>query len=130
MANVIKRSVDALRTAPFGFSLIGLTILNGPVLALTENGAEALDLLVIPLDGASVAIGGIFVVRQYRLRRRLEDSIERNGYDDRLFDPTTKEWCNRQTARVVCGNSGDLAQYEALCEQKRATNELPRMPHV
>lgn len=126
------------RTAPFGYSLIAFGVGNGALfLALTSTNQEADPTLSAITVGASVVgilanivFGKRLVKRQQSLYTRLENSVAQNGYDERVFAVTTNEWCNRQTARVVCEAAGVLPEYEQLCEARKATAELTYLPHL
>jgi hypothetical protein len=126
--NIFRRSLDNVRTAPFGLSLIGGGAI-GPLVELVHNGPEVTDLSSAPVPLITMAYGAAFVARQFKLRRRLEATVEQHGYDDRVFSTTTSEWCARQTSRVVCRNSGDLIAYTALCKKNEETAQLAWLPH-
>jgi hypothetical protein len=118
MSNLLKKSIDTFRTAPVGTGRVilgtsGLAV-EAELLAHNPNIYEALP---APLILASIAIGGLKAASKNRLRDRLEASIERQGYNDRVFAKTLGTWCSRQTARVVCKEYGYLEDYEKLCEQ-------------
>lgn len=130
MSELINKSIDAFRTAPIGISRIGLS--TAGLLAdikLLINSPEVYEAIPLPLIAASIAIGGLKTAKQHRLKARLENSIEENGYDDRVFAVTTAAWCVRQTARVVCSDNGHLPEYEALCESE-GDARLKWLPHV
>ena len=128
MANIVRWAGDTLRTAPFGFSLAAINLVS-PVIGLVEDGPELSDLSAMPVSAFGLAMCGILVARQFRLRHRLERFVRNDGFNEAAFQRTTGEWCNRQTARVVCRNSGHLEEYEALCEQNPHAH-LTRLPDL
>lgn len=136
MTNVFKRSLDSFRAAPLGFALVaaGSGIPFGYeafMSAVTDNGANVVDALVMtPPASLWVAMGGLLISRQLKLKHRLEASVERVGYTDRAFATSTDEWCCRQTARVVCKNADALSEYAELCESKSETARLKWLPHI
>lgn len=126
--SLIKRATDNLRTAPYALGMTGFEL--GVTAFVMAEGSRLSDVLAIPTGAFGVVLGGLVAAKQFRLRHRLENSIERVGYSDRVMDPTTKTWCNRQTARVVCANAGYLDEYVALCERRSETAALNWLPHI
>jgi hypothetical protein len=125
---------ESFRTAPIGMSFatagIGEMVIAATAVAESAPGrplAEALGVLAV--DAAGTLCGAWMTRRQFRLRERLEDSLERRDYDNRIFEPTTQEWCNRQTARVVLEDTDAIDSYEALCETQADNAELKWLPH-
>jgi len=74
-------------------------------------------------------VGVAISAKQFKLRNRLEKSVAEHGYDDRAFEKTIPEWCDRQTARVVAKNYGNLDDYVALCESNNDRMSLPNLGH-
>jgi hypothetical protein len=130
MSELLKKSVETFRTAPVAVTRMAVSA--GALLAdmkVLAHNPEAYQAAPIPLILASIAIGGLKTVERSRRRAQLERSIEKNGFDERVFAVTTKAWCARQTARVVCRDTGHLAEYEALCESE--DDALHKwLPHV
>ena len=112
---------DLYRTAPLGETIL---LLNAIPLAWNYNNP-----VMIGIDIIGCAIGVGLTVRQFKLRRRLEKYMSRHDYDDRLFDLTISEWCNRQTARVVAKNYGCLDEYVALCEDNKDNMSFADLPN-
>lgn len=134
VGHAITHPVETLRTAPFGFfagALFGVyesDVVSGLI--------EKPSLLNVGLAAGMTAVTAFVefravkaVSRQFRLRGRLENLVEQQGYEDRIFEPTTYYWCDRQTATVVCKNTDNIAEYRELCARKAATSEYAAIPH-
>lgn len=126
MNEAIKRATDTLRATPFGLSALALHVAGTGVIA-AEAGMNDRSYVAAAVG---IAASSFLIFRQARLIHRLEDTIERQGYNDRIFALTTPAWCDRQTARVVCQNAGVLPQYEELCEQNSDTARFTYIPHI
>ncbi len=70
-----------------------------------------------------------FTAKQFKLRCRLENSISEHGYDERIFETTIPEWCDRQTARVVAKKYGNLDDYVTLCDTNKGRISLSNLGH-
>ena len=135
--NIVSKAVDVIRTAPYGYSLLGLdaTAVGLEVAMLHEAGGVSHPMVALAAGAITVsetvlgAYAGTYIADRFSLKRRLEQSIEGHGFDERAFGVTTTEWCDRQTASVVCRNAGVLPEYEALCDQKAETARLRWLPH-
>ncbi|MBI2578687.1 MAG: hypothetical protein HYW26_03180 [Candidatus Aenigmarchaeota archaeon] len=120
----IKGVIDFYRAAPVGETFF-----------LLSAGALAASLQYRNLISATVILAGcaysLYVIRkQFKLKRRLEESVIEHGYDERVFYKTLSNWCDRQTARVVAENRGFLDRFDSLCESNRAIMDLPYLPHL
>lgn len=129
--------IREFRVAPLGYSFVGFGVANGLGILALECISEPDPQKTITRAGLAIGLvaayafsGGRLVKRQHALHDRLESSIERHGYDERVFAVTTDEWCNRQTARVVCEAAGVLPQYEQLCNERQETATHAYVPHI
>ena len=111
--------VDFYRTAPFGETMF---LINAGV--ITWNYDEPF-LIGASLLGSLGAIG--LTKKQFKLRKRLENSVSKHGYDDKAFETTIPEWCDRQTARLVAKNHGSLDNYIALCDTNKDRMSLANL---
>ena len=112
---------DFYRTAPLGETIF---LMSAGQIPLTYD-----DPLIL---GASILIslyGVALTAKQFRLRRRLEKSVSKHGYIDKVFETTNKKWCDRQTAIVVTKNCGNLDDYIALCESNKGKISFPSLGH-
>lgn len=127
--NILKKTSDTLRSAPLGFSLVAMNLVN-PVIIAAEFHVDASDAVTIPVSAVGLFFSGALVARQLVLGNKLEATAERRGFSERVMSETTDEWCNRQTARVVCENNGALDQYIELCDSRRESAQLKFIPHI
>ncbi len=72
----------------------------------------------------------VFAAEQFKLRRRLENSVSEHGYTDKAFKTTIPAWCDRQTARVVAKNCGSLDDYVALCDTTEGRKSFQKLGHL
>lgn len=105
---LFKKAIDFYKTAPVGETFVFYSLSMIPV----DLSLNAPLLLVFPITGLISGVG--LTRRQFKLRERLESSIEKFGYQDRVMELTTEEWCNRQTARVVAQDNDKLDEYNNL----------------
>ena len=130
----MRHPVKSMRTAPLGTGFLGIfgfeIILNASELRTDNTAIMAIGALATAVEVTGLGLGGALIRRQISLKQRLEDSIERHGYEERIFAQTTDEWCTRQTARVVAEDNGVLDQYKELCEQRTSTAQLAFLPHI
>lgn len=107
----LKYIIDFYRTSPLAESMV---LLNAIQIPSNFDNIGLLGLNVL------FTVAGISITaKQFRLRKRLEQSVSEHGYDNRTFYRTIPEWCDRQTARVVAENCGHLEDYVALCQANR-----------
>jgi len=132
----LRHPIESFRTAPFGlgFASFGLGSAALEVSVATMDGIpQSLRYAIIGAAAVQVTalsvLGTMAANDQFRLGERLETAIERTGYNDRVL-ATTTTWCDRQTATVVCEQSGHLEQYRQLCAQNQATARLTWLPHI
>jgi hypothetical protein len=115
MLDKIKSGLDCIadfyRTAP-----LGETIFLMNAVQITWNYDEPFTLGMNFLGSLA---GVLLAAKQFRLKQRLESSIQKHGYDDGVFKKTLPEWCDRQTARVVVKKYGNLDEYESLCQDNK-----------
>ena len=126
---LIRRAIEDFRTAPIGFSVMASGLL-WPAYYAVEGGPNITDLASLPMTVMHVAMGSLAVSAQFRLRERLENFVERHGYSEEAFSTTTREWCARQTARIVCQKYGLLERYEELCDRQIDSQDFRRLPHI
>jgi len=112
---------DLYRIAPLGEFVL---LFNAPQIPFNYDRPI---LLACNIFG-SVA-GAAIMARQFKLKRRLDNSISEQGYQDRIFETTIPSWCNRQTARTVAKRHGHLDDYIALCESNKDKMNLPDMTY-
>jgi hypothetical protein len=55
--------------------------------------------------------------KQIELYNKLDDSIEKRGYDERLFEKVMGTPCGRALTRVLLGNKRMLEKYDGLREK-------------
>lgn len=127
---LILHPVETFRTAPLGMISEGLssTMFIGTMVEAAQHPA----VWEVP-DGVMFAawmyMSAVLVNRQLRIRDRVERNVEKNGFDERFFEPLTDEWCNRQTVEVALESTEYLDQYRQLCEKRSATAEFRELPH-
>jgi len=68
--------------------------------------------------------------KKIKFRDRIESVLEEYGFDERVMNPTTRDYCSRQAARVACENSGYFDDYKELCEQNSDTDNYTWLPHI
>jgi hypothetical protein len=90
---------------------------------------------VLLIGGAAMCVGVSALQsegaeRQLNLRDQLEKNIASHDYQDRFFASTTEEWCNRQTATVICQKNGVLDKYQQLCEELQDSAKFTWVPHI
>lgn len=108
---------EAVRTSPLGFMNVSVGLGVGvQTLATTkpEFLYEPINLYWLGFSAANLVIGPKLIKQHLKLRNRLERSIERHGFDERAFKPTTKTWCLRQVAHVACKKFGLERDYEKV----------------
>ncbi len=115
----LEYMVDFYRTAPFGETMF---LLGAGI------GFVNYDFPPLLFPGVYWSILGIaFTAEQFMLKRRLERSLSQHGYEDRVFETTIPEWCDRQMTRVVAEKHGCLEDYVALCEKHRDRMKLQNL---
>lgn len=127
--DILTHPVETLRTAPFGFSLMTLGIAMPVEEVITQNPGLGDFVATCGSSAPLVAAGGLFVARQFKLRRKIESKIE-EGFDEDFFRRTTPEWCARQTVRTVLRKTMHLPAYEEICSEQKPTSNLTWLPHV
>jgi len=128
----IAHPIETARTAPVGSSAVGLNVIPG-VFGVAEaiyRSDTAELLLTLPAGAFGVAIGSLLIIRQLRLRRRIEESIDKNGFQPRVMGLTTDEWCARQTVRTALRETEYFNAYEQLCTERESTAQLKWLPHI
>ncbi len=115
----IRHPIDTLRTAPVGFSLAGLgvTLASESIGEIVNNPnilVKAASIVQMGMEFGFAATGICMVTGQFKLRRRLEQSIDRSGYNTRVMAHTVNTFCDRQTGKVVSRNAGHAEDYKAL----------------
>lgn len=133
-----RTPLKEFRIAPLGHSLIaygvGCSALSIGLVCINQEANPTINAITVGVAAASivgnVVFGSRLIKRQQSLYRRLEASLAQDGYNERIFAVTTDEWCNRQTARIVCEAAGVLPEYEELCEARRDTAALTHIPHL
>lgn len=133
-----KLPLQDFRVAPLGYGLvaygIGTMALTTGLVRANQQADPMLSSLTVEIAAAGLAFSTLFgaklIKNQQALYQRLEASIERTGYNDRIFALTTDEWCSRQTARIVCEAAGVLPQYEQLCDERQETAAYTYVPHI
>ena len=106
----LKYIVDFYRTSPIGETLF---LINAGQIPFNDNP------FLISMGIFGSLVGVAITTKQFKLRHRLESSVSKQGYNDKIFKTTIPEWCDRQTARVVAKNCGNLDDYVALCDTNR-----------
>lgn len=95
-----------------------------------ENNVEAFSWGMAGVS-ALLAVRGIHLAKQsFELRDRLENSLEERGFNERIFDRTTKDWCTRQTAIVACEEFDAVQQYDELRAQNQDDAKFVWLPHI
>ncbi|UZE94305.1 MAG: hypothetical protein IB618_01905 [Candidatus Pacearchaeota archaeon] len=112
---------DFYRTAPVGETLF---LMNAGPIPFTYDKPLLIGINIL---GSLICVHS--TAKQFKLRRRLENSVSEHGYDDRAFETTILDWCDRQTARVVTKNCGNLDDYVALCDTNRERMSLANLRH-
>jgi hypothetical protein len=131
VSEIARHPIRSFRTAPFGGFIVASQFpgMIGEAMAICDqNYLEAAGLL--PISVAGLTIGGLVMAKQFRLRDRIETSLETHGFDERVIQKTRGEWCARQTALVACEAFDLRAQCEAyFAEQPRSEMALAAIPH-
>ena len=121
MINKIKNSLtyiaDLYRTAPLGETICFLNASQIPF------DLDKPAIVGIALFGSFCGVA--LAIKQFKLRRRLEKDVLEKGYDDRIFEKTIPEWCDRQTARVAARTYGHLDDYVNLCKRNKDRMNFP-----
>lgn len=129
---LFMRAVDGARTIPLAIAVIVPSYAAGIPFAI--HRLQSQNYAVVAVFSGSLVLqtlnAGSLAKRQFALRKRLETSIKRNGFDDRIFGKTVEHWCDRQTARVIARNADALDSYEALCDEKRPIQAFSWLPDV
>ena len=112
---------DFYRTAPLGETIF---LMNVGLIPLDYDEPIALGINIFgSLTGVALT------AKQFELRQRLENLVSKQKYNDRAFETTIPEWCDRQVARVVAKKYGNLDDYVALCESNKDKMSLPNLRH-
>ncbi len=103
-------------TAPLGESAVLVSASLGilGMLLSPKHPLYPILSIIYCVTGGSLAHG------QFKLRGRLERSIQENGFDIREFYPTVHHWCDIQTAKVVARKYGHLGDYLNLLHQRKS----------
>ena len=112
---------DLYRTAPLGETLF---LINAGQISWHYDEPLSLGLNVF-----GSLLGIAITANQFELRHWLEKLVSEHGYDNRAFETTIPEWGDRQTARVVAKNCGNLDDYVALCDSNRDRMVLANLRH-
>lgn len=136
MLRTLRHPIEAYRTAVFPATISSLCL--GSV--VTAGTLHALDNTPTPSTNAEIALyglnlgaalmNGVLAKKKIDLRNRLEHSLDRSGFNERVFALTTETYCDRQAARVACESYGVLAEYEDVCEKNAATASFKWVPHI
>ena len=119
LKNKINLIADFYRTAPLGESFF---VLNAGFMAVNYDRPLVFGLNLF------ATLGCVMLTKtQFDLRKRLENSVTKHGYDERVFETTISEWCDRQTARVVAKNYGYLEEYVSLYESNKDRISFPNL---
>jgi hypothetical protein len=127
--------IETIRTAPYGSAAVIFQSFMGSA-AIYEFDhfdspfAKAAALGMIAISALGGTMGAKLVGEQLELKERLEGIMDRRGYNDRIMAERTDEWCDRQTARVVCEKYDVLDQYEQLCEERKESAKFSWVPHI
>jgi len=112
----LKYITDFYITAPVGETIF---LMNAGQIPFDYRNPLLMSINII-----GTLAGAALTIRQFKLRHRLESSVSKHGYNDKIFEPTIPLWCDRQTARVVTKNCGNLNDYVALCNVKKIEHQL------
>lgn len=121
--SLIRRTVDIFRTAPVYESVVVSSIASIPLNIYADNS------LFVAIRLASAASFLLITKKQFNYKKRLEESMRRHGYQEKIMELSVREWCSRQTARVVAEDYGKLSEYESLCQRKKKTMKNKFIPH-
>ncbi len=113
-----------------GSMVTACTLAEVHLLESSSAVTKILALGTVAVEAFSTAVTGSSVGHAFRIRERLEQAVNEHGYDDRVFEPTTRLWCTRQAARVACEQTGCLEQYEELCDEQAESAMFTNIPHI
>lgn len=131
----ITHPVETFQTAPFGslLTMLGSVASAYCITRLSQGNLSPAEIPIVsmgaPIAPVTVALGPLVINKQCQLRDRLERIVESRGFSVSAFEGTTRTYCDRQTARLVCKNSGVLPQYEELRRQRKDQSALTWLPH-
>lgn len=122
--SLLRSAVDFYRTAPFAETLflanVALVYANSD--SIITSGFYSIN-----------ALTAVYLVKQrFSARYRLEEALEKYGFDERLFSPNLNEWCTRQTDYVAASRQGYGAEYLQFVNRNRRNlpvSALPMIPH-
>lgn len=130
--NVAQRAVDTLRTAPVGMAAVSVSVAPYVV----EASVKGVDVFTywepyisFPLSVAGILWGIVESKVAFDVKRRVEKSLRKRGYNSNVLMPTVEYWCQRQAARTVCRRMGYLDKYETLCRESTGERHLAWLPH-
>ena len=132
-----RHPIETIRTAPVyvGYLAAASTVYFIASEALTSGQHMTMAALAVPaatlyVGFDYVACGSMDSIRNLITKReRIADSVTTHGFNERILQTTTNEWCSRQAARVALEPFNMVDQYEELCAQNTA-REFPELPHI
>ncbi len=122
--SLFRNAVDFYRTAPFAETVFLINV----VLAYTYS-----DFIVTSGFYSINALTSIYLATErFSARYRLEETLQKYGFDERLFAPGLNEWCTRQTDYVAADRQGYGEEYLQFVNKNRRNlpgSALPMIPH-
>lgn len=133
-SELLLHPVDSFRTAPVPLTLAaGWSAMTAVMVDVAQEMHRNDEVLGLATAGvtAALALRGIYLsTRSFRLRGRLENSLETTGFNDRIFTTTTQDWCTRQTALVACEQYDEAASYQDLCDRSKEGAKFTSLPQL
>ncbi len=111
--------IDMLKRDPGGVALMTSGLATVPS-GLILEAPNYLNKGILPaLSVGLVALGIRHVRVQSRIRSRLQEHIQQEGFEERVFVNTIYSPCVSHTARLVCKEAGLLDQYEQMYAKRK-----------
>jgi len=115
LKQIATKIADIYSTAPLGETLLAYNLASSVIsYKLLDKPLHSYIALSFGIAGAAASIP--LIIRQFNLRKKLENSVKEFGYDKRVFYNTLDLWCDKQTAKVAARNTGCLDKYLSLIE--------------
>lgn len=100
-----------------------------PALTELHQVSEAITNPSILANTAAIAINGLLAVGKLRLRNRVEDAIDRQGYDERIVRTTSASYCGRQATKMACERTGHLDEFFDTVNDPGYSKQFSWLPH-
>ena len=136
MKRFLRSPIEAFRTAPVPLTVTAITCLGA--LTLSVRGAvepsgtpnNAVEWGIAAYCVGATVLNAVLAREKFELRDRVEEILQRDGFNDRVMAVTTPTYCGRQAVRIACENTDYMEEYAKLCEEKAGESLHTWLPHI